>query len=154
MVLWFVFHSRVRKERAIKNHDAIFSEIAALYEQWEKAPLKRNCTGLSECCRFAHTGKTPYLTKGEALYAAKGWRAAGRNKVVLPEDGSCPFLKNQRCQIYKYRPFACRTHFCAAAGGLASRAEVRDFIHRLEEIDRKLGGDGGCNLPSAMLAVM
>lgn len=44
--------------------------------------------------------------------------------------------------IYESRPFGCRTHFCAAAGGPYARRDVIDLIRRLEEIDQKLGGDG------------
>lgn len=87
--------------------------------------------------------------------AAQAWRAAGRKEVVLPADGSCPFLgKTGLCQIYDGRPFGCRTHFCEAAGGPYARNEVRDLIQRLETIDRKLGGNGGVNLPVAVAEAM
>jgi hypothetical protein len=82
------------------------------------------------------------------------WRAAGRTEVAETADGACPFLKNNRCQIYEGRPFGCRTHFCDAAGGPASRKEVRDLIQRLEDIDHRLGGNGGVNLPGAVAAAM
>ena len=40
------------------------------------------------------------------------------------------------------------------AGGPATRKEVRDLIQRLEDIDHRLGGSGGVNLPSAVAAAM
>jgi len=46
------------------------------------------------------------------------------------------------CLIYESRPFGCRTHFCAAAGGPYSRRDVIDLIRRLEAIDTALGGKG------------
>ena len=52
--------------------------------------------------------------------------------------------------IYDGRPFGCRTHFCAAAGGPAARQDVRDLIQRLEVIDTRLGGSGAINLPAAV----
>jgi Fe-S-cluster containining protein len=60
-------------------------------------------------------------------------------------DGRCPFLDpgDQSCRIYSARPFACRTHFCAAAGGPYRRSEVLDLIRRLEAIDQQLGGREG-----------
>jgi hypothetical protein len=100
------------------------------------------------------TGRTPFLTKGEALVAALAWRAAGRTSVPETADGACPFLKGGRCQIYEGRPFGCRTHFCEAAGGPAARKDVRDLIQRLEEIDVRLGGKGGVNLPGAVAEAM
>ena len=132
----------------------IASEVREIYREWEQRPLERNCTGRGDCCRFRMTGRTPFLTKGEALVAAMAWRAAGRTEVVETADGACPFLKNNRCQIYEGRPFGCRTHFCDAAGGPASRKEVRDLIQRLEDIDHRLGGNRGVNLPGAVSAAM
>ncbi len=55
-----------------------------------------------------------------------------------------------RCLIYEDRPFGCRTHFCAAAGGPYARREVSDLIQRLEQIDVALGGNGGRKLPGAV----
>jgi len=54
------------------------------------------------------------------------------------------------CLIYDSRPFGCRTHFCAAAGGPYSRREVIDLIRRLEAVDESLGGSGPRLLPSAV----
>jgi uncharacterized protein len=133
-------------------------EIAAVktvYADLAARPHERACTGLARCCAFRLNGRTPFLTKGEALVAAQAWRAAGRKEVMLPADGSCPFLgKNGRCQIYEGRPFGCRTHFCEAAGGPLARGEVRDLIQRLEAIDLRLGGKGGVNLPTAVASAM
>lgn len=135
--------------------DEVMARVKEVYAALANRPIARNCTGVSQCCRFRLNGRTPFLTKGEALVAAQAWRAAGRKEVVLPADGSCPFLgKNGLCQIYNGRPFGCRTHFCEAAGGPYARNEVRDLIQELEEIDRKLGGNGGVNLPVAVSEAM
>lgn len=133
---------------------AAAEEVRAIYREWEARPLERACTGRAECCRFQLTGRTPFLTRGEALVAALAWRAAGRTAVPETADGACPFLRGSRCQIYAGRPFGCRTHFCEAAGGPASRREVRDLIQRLEAVDQRLGGQGGVNLPAAVRAAM
>ena len=50
--------------------------------------------------------------------------------------------RNGRCTIYAHRPFGCRSHFCAAAGGPYPRKHVADLIQRLEALDERLGGDG------------
>jgi hypothetical protein len=52
--------------------------------------------------------------------------------------------------IYHDRPFGCRTHFCAAAGGPYTRREVLDLIRRLEQVDAQLGGSGARALVSAV----
>lgn len=128
----------------------IAEKVQAVYAEWEGTPLTRNCTGIAQCCHFSLTGKTPYITRGEAFLAARAWKATGRKAIPSPPNGSCPFLVNSRCAIYKSRPFGCRTHFCHAAGGAAPRAMVRHLIQKLEDVDRSLGGDGGVNLPTAV----
>jgi Fe-S-cluster containining protein len=107
---------------------------------------------LKECCHFKLTGRTPYLTKGEAVLAARALRATGRKAIPQSPDGSCPLLESAtgNCLIYESRPFGCRTHFCAAAGGPYSRREVIDLIRRLEAVDETLGGTGPRLLQNAV----
>jgi uncharacterized protein len=130
----------------------ILSEVRAVYADLAKRPIVRNCIARTECCRFQLTGLTPQLTRGEALVAAKGFKATGRKEMPAADDGACPFLKREtgRCMIYADRPFGCRTHFCEAAGGPYSRKEVIDLIRRLEDIDRRLGGDGPRKIQAAV----
>lgn len=126
-------------------------QVRAVYRALEERKIERHCTALARCCSFRANGRTPFLTKGEALVAARAWRASGRREISVPPDGSCPFLgATGRCGIYEARPFGCRTHFCEAAGGPHARGEVRDLIQRLEEIDLGLGGTGGVNLVTAV----
>jgi Fe-S-cluster containining protein len=119
------------------------AEILAIYDELERRPLERACLSRTTCCQFKLTGKTPMLTRGEAEFAARGVRASGRKKLLPRDDGACPLLgRNGRCTIYAHRPFGCRTHFCAAAGGPYPRPHVADLIRRLEALDEQLGGDG------------
>jgi Fe-S-cluster containining protein len=127
-------------------------EIRQVYADLAARPIDRNCVRLKECCHFKLTGRTPYLTKGEALLAAKALRATGRKTLPTNPDGACPLLESAsgNCLIYEARPFGCRTHFCAAAGGPYSRREVIDLIRRLEAVDATLGGTGARQLPNAI----
>ena len=115
------------------------AEVRAIYAELARRPVERNCVARTECCQFRQTGLTPQLTKGEALLAAKAFRATGRKSLRELADGICPLLRREtgRCLIYADRPFGCRTHFCAAAGGPYARREVLDLIRRLEEVDRR-----------------
>jgi uncharacterized protein len=128
------------------------SEVRQVYVDLAARPIDRNCVRLKECCHFKLTGRTPYLTKGEALMAAKALRATGRRTLPANSSGACPFLDEQTgdCLIYDSRPFGCRTHFCAAAGGPYSRREIIDLIQRLEAIDESLGGTGARVLQNAV----
>lgn len=130
--------------------ESVISEVRAVYAELAQRPIERACNQLTECCRFRLTGRTPYLTRGEALVAAKALRAAGRTRLAETSDGSCPMLQSGRCTIYQDRPFGCRTHFCAAAGGPYARREVADLIQRLESIDARLGGNGSASIVHAM----
>ena len=140
----------MRKRNPHKNSDPrrdteeAITAVRQIYAELKANPPPRNCTLQTECCRFQLTGCTPMLTKGEALTAAKAVRASGRKELPKREDGACPLLHpyTSRCMIYEGRPFGCRTHFCPAAGGPYLRKEVLDLIRRLEEVDRRLGGEG------------
>ena len=134
------------------ERDAALAKMRAVYSDLAARPIDRRCTLRTECCHFKLTGLTPFLTKGEALLAAKALRASGRRRLPDRKDGACPFLdrKTLRCLIYHARPFGCRTHFCEAAGGPYSRREVLDLIRRLERVDAELGGNGPRPLPDAI----
>ena len=128
------------------------NEVRQVYVDLAQRPFQRNCLRKTECCHFKLTGRTPYLTKGEAVVAAKALRATGRKSLPETADGSCPMLRQEtgNCLIYEDRPFGCRTHFCAAAGGPIARREVLDLIRRLEDIDLVLNGNGPRPLQNAV----
>jgi hypothetical protein len=130
---------------------AALAEVRDVYAQLAQRPVERACTRSTGCCQFHVTGRTPQLTRGEALLAARAVRAAGRKALPDRADGACPLLREDgQCLIYQDRPFGCRTHFCAAAGGPLPRADVVDLIRRLEAIDVSLGGSGPRALPAAV----
>lgn len=141
-----------RSELKILFVKAALAQVKAIYADLAQRPVERNCLRRTECCQFKLTGRTPMLTRGEALLAAQAFRATGRKKLPEPTDGSCPCLQpqTQKCLIYDSRPFGCRTHFCQAAGGPLERSTVLDLIRRLEKIDADLGGDGPHSFPQAL----
>lgn len=127
-------------------------ETRAVYRDLAAREFDRDCRALTACCRFKLTGKVPQLTRGEAVVAAKALRAHGRKTLPDPlEPGACPMLKaDGRCRIYEGRPFGCRTHFCAAAGGVIERRAIVDLVRRLERIDEAMGGRGPLPLAVAI----
>lgn len=142
----------MRKKNQPPNPREAIAAVREIYAELAQRPIERACTLRTECCHFKLTGRTPFLTKGEALTAAHALRATGRKGLPDRDDGACPLLHagTGRCLIYAARPFGCRTHFCAAAGGPYARREVVDLIHRLEALDADLGGDGALPLPAAV----
>lgn len=139
-----------RRNLLLEKH--ALAEVRQVYVDLAQRPIERNCVRRTECCHFKLTGRTPYLTKGEAIVAARALRATGRKSLPQNPDGACPMLQGVtgNCLIYKDRPFGCRTHFCAAAGGPMTRRDVLDLIRRLERIDVELGGNGPRTLESAI----
>jgi Fe-S-cluster containining protein len=131
---------------------AALEEVRNVYVDLAQRPIERNCTRQTECCHFKLTGRTPYLTKGEAFLAAKAFRATGRKSLPQNADGLCPMLERETgdCMIYDARPFGCRTHFCTAAGGPIARRDVIDLIRRLEHVDLALNGNGPRILQNAV----
>jgi Fe-S-cluster containining protein len=137
----------------LNSNKTALDEVRQVYADLAARPINRNCVRLKECCHFKLTGRTPYLTKGEALLAAQALRATGRKQLPENATGACPMLDTAtgNCLIYDSRPFGCRTHFCAAAGGPYARREVLDLIRRLEVVDANLGGSGPRLLQNAIV---
>ena len=141
---------------SVVETQAALTEVSNVYAELARRPIERNCTRRTECCHFKLTGRTPYLTKGEALVAAKALRATGRKSLPENGDGTCPMLHRETgsCLIYQARPFGCRTHFCSAAGGPLARRDVIDLIRRLENVDHVLRGCGPSPLHRAVASAL
>jgi Fe-S-cluster containining protein len=146
----------VKRGREDDQTRSALAAVRQIYAELGLRPVERQCLRRTECCQFKLTGLTPYLTRGEALLAARAFRASGRKGLPSENDGTCPVLDRQsgNCLIYADRPFACRTHYCAAAGGPIARGEVVDLIRRLETIDAQLGGNGARKLPAALRSAL
>ena len=87
-------------------------DIEKIYEEAEASLPARNCIRRTQCCRFAETGREPYVTRAETDFLFAVLRASGRRMPPPREDGACPFLdRDERtCTIYEGRPFGCRTN--------------------------------------------
>ena len=135
-----------------ENVQAAIAEVRQIYADLAQRPIERNCMRRKECCQFKLTGRTPHLTKGEALVAARAFRATGRKSLPSNSDGIRPMLHlaTGNCLIYNDRPFGCRTHFCVCSWRYCQRSEVLDLIRRLEKIDDALHGDGPHILQNAV----
>jgi Fe-S-cluster containining protein len=135
-----------------KSLPELLAEVRAVYAELARRPIVRHCVACAQCCQLQLTGLIPYLTKGEAMLAARAFRATGRKELPETRDGICPLLNRAtgRCLIYADRPIACRTHFCEAAGGPYARKDVLDLIRRLEDVDVRLHGDGPRKISAAV----
>ena len=79
-----------------QNLQRALEEVRQVYADLALRPIERNCVRLTECCHFKLTGRTPYLTKGEACcWRPKAASPRGRPHSKLPENatGACPLLE-------------------------------------------------------------
>ena len=68
------------------------NETRAIYQALTERPIERSCMRRKECCHFKLTGRTPLLTKGEAILAAAALRRNGRTRLPSAASGVCPML--------------------------------------------------------------
>lgn len=117
------------------------------------------CDGVADCCRFAVTGREPWLTSVEWQLVVAEVRRQGR-RLPTPQvhhDGRCPFLTDQgRCQVYAARPLGCRSHFCERAQPKAPHASAfRRAARALAELssaDARPGDDAASRPITSWLA--
>jgi hypothetical protein len=57
-------------QRAEELRREALAEVRAIYRELENRPIERACARRTECCQFKLTGRTPMLTRGEAMVAA------------------------------------------------------------------------------------
>jgi len=82
----------------------LYNFMADLYKPFQHlTPCKSGC---SHCCYIKID-----VSSLEILNIKKNAKSIVKNIPKGKKIGeSCPFLKNDSCSIYKYRPFTCRRH--------------------------------------------
>lgn len=83
------------------------------------------CPAATDCCRFARTGREPFLWPNEWALLRQALERSGHRLDTFArpgDDARCPLLSaDGRCRFYAVRPFGCRTYFCARAIGPTRR---------------------------------
>jgi uncharacterized protein len=152
---------RAREAEALQSLERLYADVDALY-------AGTSCPSSTECCRFAITGREPYVTAVElALVRRAIGRRTGKHEraeplsssdprlPVLADERTCPLLaRDGRCSIYAERPFGCRTFFCDRAESLAPVRHA-DMLARVRELKRlaeqhQPGGSEGRPLTRAL----
>ena len=135
---------------------AIYAAADALVERQPEI----GCRCCTRCCRFGLSGREPYLTALELAAVQRALRARGGALVVEAraaklegrgaDEGICPLLTVAgECAVYVWRPFGCRTHHCAEAGGRGSgtHRQLLSLVRRLREASARHGHDGDRGRP-------
>ena len=138
---------------------ALLGELAAIYAQVEARYRDHSCPGSTECCRFAVTGREPYVTSVEALAVARAVARRGGKlsprKRALPlvlgrAERICPLLDaTGRCSIYADRPFGCRSFWCerTSRDTPVSQAERTQMVRQLQDLSARHQPDGDRGRP-------
>lgn len=132
--------------------------LRALYARVDALFADTSCDASTDCCRFAVTGREPYVTTLELAELVRAVRAAGGlpKRRGLPlvqaadDERRCPLLgEDGRCRVYASRPFGCRTFFCARAvrPGKAPRDEVRALLTELSALAERFDVRGARGTP-------
>ena len=152
---------RTREEEALRELERLYADVDALY-------AGTSCPSSTECCRFAITGREPYVTSVELalLRRATSQRSGKRDHAeplstsdprlpVLADERTCPLLsRDGRCSVYAARPFGCRTFFCERAESLAPVRHA-DMLSRVRDLKalaerHQPGGSAGRPLTRAL----
>ena len=102
--------------------------------------MVNKCSGCGVCCKLflinlskeefkSNKYKIQFKKLGAMTFAKA--EACGANILEQKPDGSCFYLKNNRCSIHNERPAACKNFFCSS-----KNKTFKGMIHDIKE--RKL----------------
>lgn len=161
--------ARRRRPRRDPVEQGLLARLKAVYAEVEAAYAGHRCEGTTECCRFAITGREPYVTSIEVLAVERAVASRGgplkdkRRALPLAHDSRqaervCPLLdEGARCAIYAERPLGCRTFWChrTTVDRHVDQKALNGFVRQVQEIaaDHEHGGDKGRPLTKALAAL-
>ena len=120
----------------------VYKKLEAVYNESDKvaflSPYFSCHAGCSFCCKY-----DVLITAFEANYIAKKNHYPIKNeKLSIKNNSFCPFLKDNICSIYKYRPLICRTYHVRGNPKECECDYNNAVSKRLEQYGTKIGGYG------------
>lgn len=109
-------------------------KLEICYEQVDKIlSIIKDCFPCKPGCCFCCKSDV-LITQFEAIYISKKTGINLKNKKFsLSNHSDCPFLKENICSIYKYRPFICRTyHIATDPKHCTENQETRNYQYGTE----------------------
>ncbi len=158
--------ARQRDQRAERER-ALLAELQAVWQEVATTYQDHRCPGATECCRFAITGREPYVTSIELCAIVRAVAARGgplnekrraqplSGRTTRAEERTCPLLDQQaRCAVYAARPLGCRTYYCDQVDRdrVVRQREISALVRRVQDIAarHRPGGDQGRPLSRAL----
>ena len=121
-------------DEPLKKLIKLYSFMDELYGFVE--PFTACKKGCSYCCHIPIS-----ISEIEIRYIEISTAINRKNRMpILSTNSACPFLKNDTCSIYRYRPFMCRRHVSLdktpkwCKPNLTQKSEM--FMLRFSEIDK------------------
>ncbi len=140
-----------------KAEQALLAELQSVWQQVAAAFGDHHCPGTTECCRFAVTGREPYVTSIELCAIARAVAARGgplkekrraaplSGAITRAQERTCPLLDPQaRCVVYAARPLGCRTYYCDRVDRdrVVRQREVSALVRQVQDIAARHRPDG------------
>lgn len=120
---------------------AFFDEIASYANG-----LTACKNGCSHCCHMevgAYQIEADYIAAGTGFSVAKAAEGFARSKGGwIDTNRPCPFLKDDACSIYEFRPMVCRTHMSFEASNELCRPDNPDKERKVPQINRETSFPG------------
>jgi Fe-S-cluster containining protein len=141
-------------------------DLAALYREVDALFEGHACDASTDCCRFAITGREPYVTSVELALLERAVAASGRRRerpghkggrggrglplAAADAERRCPLLTPEgRCSVYAARPIGCRTFYCDRATGptRVRHRDVQELVRRVKDLAARHAPDGDRGRP-------
>ncbi len=96
--------------QAMNQHSENNPEIVEIYNELEAelASINPGCNTCGTCCHFDEFNHVLYASTIETKYIQENIEVPPFD----PDQGTCPFLIDDKCTIREHRALGCRVFFC------------------------------------------
>jgi len=100
----------IRIAQVMKHHSENNPEIVEIYKELdaELAGINPGCNTCGTCCHFDEFNHLLYASTIETKYIQENVEVPHFD----PDQGTCPFLIDNKCTIREHRALGCRIFFC------------------------------------------
>ena len=110
----------------MNHHSENNPEIVEIYNELEAelASINPGCNTCGTCCHFDEFNHVLYASTIETKYIQENVEVPPFD----PDQGTCPFLIDNKCTIREHRALGCRVFFCNLITKKPYRIYTRNII--------------------------